>query len=43
VNSCWTLTGATRATVMASRLPGLRIPGGCCGPDACQVAALWGV
>jgi homocysteine S-methyltransferase len=28
---------------MVSRLPGLRILGGCCGTDARHVAALWGV
>ena len=28
---------------MVSRLPGLRIIGGCCGTDARHVAALWGV
>ena len=28
---------------MVSRLPGLRILGGCCGTDARHVAAMWGV
>ena len=28
---------------ITSRLPGLRIVGGCCGTDARHVAALWGV
>ena len=32
-----------RSCAMVSRLPGLRILGGCCGTDARHVAALWGV